>query len=150
LHVFADVFDPARADALSDELSWFAGLLGEIRDADVAGRRLEKLFEDADASFASASARTHFENAGAAIRTAAYDALTSAMNGRRYAALVGMLEDWRIDPPYLETADQPSKAARGYVTTTAEKLRKRLRAATKKSADVEDLHRARKVAKRLR
>ena len=150
LHVFADVFDETEAVAFSDELSWFATMLGHIRDADVAGRHAEVLLEDADDSLDVASARNHLEARVAAEKVAGYDALAAGMSGRRYAALVSTMEEWRVEPPLTAQSTQPRKAADRYLTRTSKKLRKRLLAATKKHAGADDLHRARKVAKRLR
>ena len=40
LRTYDDVIDVARAGALEDELVWFAGLLGEVRDLEVLEARL--------------------------------------------------------------------------------------------------------------
>ena len=39
LRVFADFLDPARAQAFDAELSWYAGLLGGVRDREVQRAR---------------------------------------------------------------------------------------------------------------
>lgn len=150
LHVFADLFDETRAKELSDELARFAGLLGHARDADIAGRRVEKLIDSAPDALDVSSARKHFVSSTASSKKAAQESIAAGMSGRRYRSLVALLEEWRVDPPYLDRASQPRKAAGRYVDKTTEKLHKRLRAATKKTGDRGDLHRARKVAKRLR
>ena len=46
IRVFADLFDVPQAGALEDELVWWAGLLGEVRDLDILTARLLDLLDD--------------------------------------------------------------------------------------------------------
>ena len=42
LRIFGDIVDAAPAAKLNDELVWYAGVLGEVRDRDILSRRLLK------------------------------------------------------------------------------------------------------------
>jgi CHAD domain-containing protein len=85
----------------------------------------------------------------AADRAAAADAITAAMNGRRYRALLLRLDRWRTSPPWTEAATQQASAASGYVEQAGKKARRRLAKAIKSGVD-SDFHSARKAAKRHR
>jgi CHAD domain-containing protein len=72
------------------------------------------------------------------------------MNGKRYLALLELLEQWRLDPPYTEAGQAPRSAAASYVSKAEKKMVKRLRQALEPGADDELLHKARKAEKRYR
>ena len=50
LRTFAPLFDEAQATWLDDELRWYAGLLGEVRDAQVLYKRLTRRIAELDDS----------------------------------------------------------------------------------------------------
>jgi CHAD domain-containing protein len=72
------------------------------------------------------------------------------MSGKRYAALVALLEQWRLDPPYSAAASLGRKSATDHVVAAERVLRRRLRTAAKPGADDDRFHRARRAGKRLR
>jgi len=150
LRVFAEVFDPAESEHLQVELAWFAGLLGRVRDCDVLGRRLAADVAALPAGLMLGPVAVRIELELAEERAAGLRAVASAMNGRRYAALVRLLERWRVDPPYTAAASRRRKTASVFVAAAQKQLRRRLRAAAKPGADDDLVHRARKAGKRLR
>jgi CHAD domain-containing protein len=72
------------------------------------------------------------------------------MNGKRYLAMLEMLESWRVDPPYTDAASAPRRAASSYVRKAERRMLKRLRLALEPGAPDELLHKARKAEKRYR
>ncbi len=149
LRVFDELVDDDRAAALNDELAWYAGLLGEIRDCQVQrGRFADALSElPVEAVLGPVAARIeqHLLSREVIGRTA----LDAAMTGPRYRALLQDLQSWIADPPLTAAADRkivtvlvPAKKAR----------RKALRRLSAGLAGQDEalLHRARKAAKRAR
>ena len=46
IRVFSELFDPPEAGHLEEELIWWAGLLGKVRDMDILAQRQAALLED--------------------------------------------------------------------------------------------------------
>jgi CHAD domain-containing protein len=86
----------------------------------------------------------------AAERADAWRRLRSAMDGKRYRALLSLLELWRTDPPLTGAGDRKPQRVAGFVADAGKNLRKRLRQAAQHETDDELFHRARKAAKRYR
>jgi CHAD domain-containing protein len=72
------------------------------------------------------------------------------MNGKRYLALLELLEAWRVEPPFTKAAGARRAAASTYVAKAERRMRKRLGAALEPDAPDQLLHRARKAEKRYR
>lgn len=153
LHVFADVFDAPRATALNDELSWYAGLLGEVRDREVLRDHLRDAVAALPPEVVIGPVAERIEAMLTTERDEAKLAVAKAMRSPRYLALVRELKAWRDDPAFVDGHDPAGgvgarlRGASGKVTArirTAEKLNP----ASQEAAEA--IHRARKAAKRAR
>jgi CHAD domain-containing protein len=147
LRMFDDVFDAAPAEELNNELSWYADVLGGVRDQDILSSRLAKQIADLPAEQVRGSVEAEITERLAAERAKALDRLTKAMRTKRYHHLVQLLRAWRAAPPFTEAAAEDDTAGVKYVDKAKKKADKRLRNA---DDDIEQLHRARKAMKRAR
>ncbi|HEY8588769.1 MAG TPA: CHAD domain-containing protein [Naasia sp.] len=149
LRVFEEFLDPARAQHLDEELAWFAGLLGRLRDAEVQRERLlaalGALPEDAVVGNVAARITTFLEQRSERARAA----LDTAMAKRRYADLLSECAAWAADPPLSRRARKKSSALEKAMDRATKKVRRTLASALA-TADEEELHRARKQGKRAR
>ncbi len=150
VRTFGKLFEPAAAEALEAELVWIAGVLGAVRDLDILKDRLNTAVASLPGEFVLGPVESRLESRLSADRAAAYRRLSKAMNGKRYLALLELLEAWRVEPPFTKPADAPRAAASTYVAKADRRMRKRLRAALEQGAPEELLHRARKAEKRYR
>ncbi|MCV7401534.1 CYTH and CHAD domain-containing protein [Mycobacterium fragae] len=147
LRVFGKLLDRSVVGELDDELRWFAGLLGDVRDCQVQRRRFNEALDGFPEELILGPVRSRIRNDLQSIELPARERLREAMDSPRYLAIMAVLREWRTDPPV-----DPD-------TTTAELIRKTRRASRKADrrltaalTDGEDamLHRARKAAKRAR
>lgn len=148
LRTFKKLFPRDLAADLSEELSWYADLLGHMRDPQVQRARLttavsalppELVLGPVAAGIGRRLARDYADGRRAVI---------DALNGERYRALIDALATWRTDPPFADNTDAMTLAP--YVARAQRKARKRLRNAVRSDDDVRSYHRARKAAKRAR
>ncbi|MBD7919310.1 CYTH and CHAD domain-containing protein [Cellulomonas sp. Sa3CUA2] len=152
LATFRAAFDPDVVTPLRAELRWLAGVLGEVRDADVLRARVSEVLaaEAADAAGATASTDADLRAAHAAARTA----LLTALDGARYDRLLDALEQLVAAPPTTERGDRRAgkRLRRGIAREYADlrRLMKRARAAGEPQRRARLLHDARKAAKRTR
>jgi CHAD domain-containing protein len=153
LHVLADVFDTERATTLNAELSWYAGLLGEVRDREVLRDHLRDAVAALPAEVVVGPVAERIEATLTAELGVAKLAVAKAMKSPRYFALVRELKAWRDDPAFLD-AHEPIGGVGARLRAAAAKAAARVRAAEKLNpADpeaAESVHRARKAAKRAR
>lgn len=155
LTTYEDVVDVARAGALSDELRWFAGLLGEIRDREVLEARLLDELAELPPELVLGPIAQQISEELAAGRAAAWTAVLTELDGNRYRALLAELHRWRSDAPLTKDATAPAAKAKKYVKRATKKLDKRLDRAIEAhlAGDPETdhlLHQARKAGKRAR
>jgi CHAD domain-containing protein len=146
LLTFDDVFEPAPAQELNDELSWYADLLGQVRDREVLNARLTTLVSELPPEYLRGPAEALITKTLATERDDAMQRLNAAMRTRRYQHLVHLLRGWKTAPPLTGAGMRNENAAIKYVKAARRKADKRLRNAD----SVEQLHRARKAEKRLR
>jgi CHAD domain-containing protein len=144
LRIFKDVFDDDRRRMLDAELSWYAEVLGTVRDLDSIRRRLSKV--DLDISSDGLEA---FDRALVKRREAGWQEVGRVLAGRRYQSLLRELELWRTDPPWTEAGQARRAEVSAYVGRAEKKSLKRLRQAKDSGSD-DDMHRARKATKRTR
>lgn len=155
LRTYGDVVDPARAGALNDELVWFAGLLGEVRDLDILTARVTDDLTELPADLVVGPVADQVAEELGARRDAAWDAVLAALDSDRYRALLGDLDRWRAKAPLTTGAKAPAHKAKKYVKKAEKKLDKRLDRAIEAqlTGDPEAdhlLHQARKAGKRAR
>jgi CHAD domain-containing protein len=152
LRIFAPLFDPRRAADLDRELSWYAEVLGRVRDLDVARRRVEQdLRGDTDRFVAEETANSLLRILDRE-REQARQHLMSVLDGRRYGALLHELHAWRCQAPMTSAAAADAEDVEEYLRRARKKSDKRRRRA--EGTDDENagaaFHRARKAVKRAR
>jgi CHAD domain-containing protein len=155
LRVFPELFEMPKAGRLDEELQWWAGVLGAVRDLDVQSGRLGAALDTVPDELAMGPVRTRLAEFVAVRRRAALEALHEALDSPRYKTLDALLHAWRSDPPFTEAADVGAKRVARYVERADRKTHKRLAQASKAyrngDADADELmHRARKSGKRHR
>jgi CHAD domain-containing protein len=147
LRVFGDAIESAPAEELDNELTWYASVLGEVRDREVLSKLLVQRIAELPAEHIRGPVEAEITKSLAMERDNATQRLSEAMDNRRYQHLMRLLRAWKTAPPLTGAALGKSKTAAKYVEAAKQKVDKRLR---KAGHDVEELHRARKGAKRLR
>lgn len=155
LRVFPELFEVPKAGRLDEELQWWAGVLGEVRDLDVQSARLGAALDAVPDELAMGPVRRQLAEFVAVRRGAALAAVHEALDSPRYARLDAVLHGWRSDPPFTAAAEVSAKKVARYVERADKKTHKRLAQASKAyrredpDADVL-MHRARKAGKRHR
>ena len=148
LRMFDNVFDAAPAEELNDELSWYADVLGQVRDRDILSSRLTKQIAELPPEQVRGPVEAEItKTLACGARRSQYGQLNKAMRTQRYRHLVQLLRGWRSAPPLTDAAGEENDAAVRYVENAKRKADKRLR---KADDDIERLHRARKSMKRAR
>jgi CHAD domain-containing protein len=155
LRTYAGTTDSDRAAALSVELVWFAGLLGEVRDREVLEQRLLTDLAALPPELVVGPVAAQIETELTTRRKVAWDAVVAVLDDDRYRRLLAELHRWRTDAPLTKEAKAPAAAAKAYVKRAAKKLDKRLDRAIEAqlTGDPEAdhlLHAARKAGKRAR
>ncbi|MCC2314884.1 CYTH and CHAD domain-containing protein [Cellulomonas xiejunii] len=152
LATFRAAFDPDVVGPLRGELRWLAGVLGDVRDAEVVSDRVSEALVagSADTAIGPGPAETDARSAHAAARTAMLGALVSD----RYDRVLDTLGELVAAPPTTERGDRPAGKAlrRGIATEYADvrRLMKRAMAMAQPEERARLLHDARKAAKRTR
>ncbi|MBF0688672.1 MAG: CYTH and CHAD domain-containing protein [Cellulomonas sp.] len=152
LATFRAGFDPDVVEPLRDELRWLAGVLGEVRDAEVVSDRVSEALVagSADTAIGPGPAETDARSAHAAARTA----MLGALEGDRYDRVLDTLGALVAAPPTTERGHRPAGKAlrRGIASEYADvrRLMKRARATAEPQERTRLLHDARKAAKRTR
>lgn len=146
LRVFGTALDTAAVDDMDTELTWFAGLLGEVRDSHVQQRRFTEAVSrvPVDDVLGPVAATIADDLRSTEIR--ARKVVTEAMETPRYQALVSTLRLWAVRPPL---ATVKAKTVRRRAKKAKDKADTRLTEAIEVGDD-EQLHRARKASKRAR
>lgn len=155
LRSYGEVFDIAQGGALSDELVWFAGLLGVVRDLEVLEARLLADLAEVPAELVIGPVAGQIQAELTTSRQAGWDAVVEALDSPRYRRLAAELHRWRGDGPLTKEAEAPAKKVRKYVKRANKKLARRLDRAIEAhlTGDPETdhlLHAARKAGKRAR
>ncbi len=160
LRVFAKVLDPSEIADMDDELKWFAGMLGDVRDCQVQESRFSEALDGVPDELILGPVESRIRNEMRAIELPARKRVDEAMDSARYQALMATLRRWRAEPPVagvVETGTLLRSARRA-----RRKADRRLAAALESgdtrdsvddsvdSVDTDMLHRARKAAKRAR
>ena len=154
IRVFAEFFDPSEAARLEEELVWWAGLLGKVRDLDILMQRQQALISELPAELILGPVESTIQMELAAKRKKAMDDILEALKSERYRKLIGMAHRWRSDPPFTTAADRAAESIDSAVRKAKRKAGKRLATAVAaRHADEpsdELFHRARKASKRHR
>ena len=148
LRDMGNLFDPATAVVLEESLRWYAAVLGDVRDLQVArdelGQALGRLPEElvlgevAEAVDAFLAGRLR----------AAETALQTALTTNRYQAMIRQLRLWHDDLPV--EGEEDDEVVGRYVRRARKRLERRLGTAAEAGHPLELVHDARKAAKRAR
>lgn len=149
LRTFAPMFNVEQATRLDEELRWYAGLLGEVRDAQVMYRRLTGMIAELDDStrLGPVQARVDVHLRGQIAKS--WQGLGAEMTGDRYLALLDAVAAWVQMPPLTAKASKGAGGLKRYVDRADRKVVRRLRRANR-SGEAEVFHATRKAAKRAR
>lgn len=141
-----DVFDADRVTLLDAELRWLSVVLGGVRDTDVLREHLvaavDDLPDEVDRPAVRAAIDAGLDEQAARARAV----LGATLRGKRYLTLLAELQQWVDAPPLTDAADKPVKHLAAMAEKATRTMRKRIDAAT----TTEEVHRARKAAKRAR
>lgn len=129
------------------ELKWFAGVLGEVRDAQVQQERFAAALDRIAPELVLGPVRSRISSDLMAIELPARKAVDDAMISERYVEILNTLRQWRIDPPVVKNVSVGD--LRDDARRASRKARRRLAGALDHD-DAELLHGARKAAKRAR
>ncbi len=153
LRIFAPLLDRDRAAELDRQLSWYAEVLGRVRDLDIVRQLVERDLADDSDDVLDARATDGLQRILDADQRAAWDHVLAVLDGRRYGSLLNLLAQWRRGLPLTTdpSATGPGVDVEGFVERAQARYDKRLRGATS-TPDAPDaaFHRARKAAKRAR
>lgn len=150
LRVFVDLFAPDAVKAMDNDLSWYAALLGAIRERQVLRSRFAAAAEEQPPDDGIRGGLAAVDARLLAEEKQHWAALMRALDGSRYAAMVGKLDHWTIAPPFVVDRGAEADLLAHYVRAAARTADKRLATSTAHRDDADALHRARKAAKRAR
>jgi CHAD domain-containing protein len=146
LRVFAKLLERS-VENVDDELKWYAGLLGEVRDCQVQRRRFREALTQLPAELVLGPVANRINTDLQSDQLQARTRVAEAMNSPRYLDLLATLQRWRTQPPL---SGPPSLKA---VTKRARRAERKADRRLNKAIEAGDdalLHRARKAAKRAR
>ncbi len=150
LRIFADYLDARAARALDAELSWYADLLGQVRDREVQRARFAATLAELPAELVLGPVPATIEQQLLTEQLQHETTLLKTMNSGRYLNLLRDVQRWVTDPPFTDrAAADTATALRAAVRSAERKVRKHLAAALAGDDD-EELHKARKAGKRAR
>jgi CHAD domain-containing protein len=155
IRVFDKLFDETKATALEQELVWWAGLLGAVRDLDILQASLSERIACLPPELVLGPVESTVQTEIATQRKIGMDAVLAAMDSERYRKLITLIHSWRLETPFTDAAAAPAEDVKGYVKRAEKKVTKRLAAAVAAHEEgVEDgdelFHSARKAGKRHR
>lgn len=155
IRTYATLFDQDRSAALEEELVWWAGLLGVVRDHEVLEKRLDAQLAELPPELVVGPIHRQIQTELEVRRKAGLQQVQAELDGDRYAALITELHIWRRVTPFTELAAAPVTKIEKYVNKANTKLEKRLEHAmaayAKGDPDTDELfHSARKAGKRAR
>lgn len=154
LQAYGKVVDREATRALTDELKWLAGVLGEARDLEVLHSRFTDAVADLDPDLVLGPVAARLTRHFAPLETAAHQNSVTVLNSKRYFALLDAIDGLLADPPLTPLAAKPAvKVLPDLIAKRYRKLavhaEEALRTERGTGRDVA-LHESRKAAKRLR
>ncbi|MFI8565442.1 CHAD domain-containing protein [Rhodococcus sp. NPDC078407] len=147
LRVFGSLFEDEPAAQLETELSWYASLLGEVRDRQVQRARFAAALRELPSEWVLGPVASRIENDLLAEQIGHRDTVMAELDGDRYRALLTQLSAWSRGLPIDGEANErllvklARKAGKKAIDRTKSAVR---------GTDDEALHRARKASKRAR
>ena len=154
IRVFPDFFDASEAVHLEEELVWWAGLLGSLRDLDILAQRQAALLAGLPAELILGPVASTIQTELAVRRKQAADAVVEALDSVRFRKLIGLMHRWRSDAPFTSATDASPNAINPMIKKAKKKAGKRLTmaVAARRAGEPSDelFHRARRATKRYR
>jgi CHAD domain-containing protein len=147
VRVFGKLLDRDAVGGIDDELKWFAGLLGEVRDCQVQRHRFGEALAQLPSELVLGPVANRIDTDLHSDQLRARKVVTEAMDSQRYLDLLAILQRWRTEPPIAEPLTMQAVTKR---TRRAERKADRRLAEAVDTGDDAMLHRARKAAKRAR
>ena len=147
IRVFGKLLDSAAAGHVDEELKWFAGLLGEVRDRQVQRRRFRGVLSDWPPEIVLGPVANRINTDLHSEQLRARKEVAEAMESPRYLDILATLQQWRAQVPVMTTLS--ANKLRKRAVRAEHKADRRLAAAVNADDDAM-LHRARKAAKRAR
>ncbi|MBB5957634.1 CHAD domain-containing protein [Saccharothrix tamanrassetensis] len=147
LQAFGKIVERDRTRALTDELKWVAGVLGDARDAEVIRAGFEENIAKLDPELVLGTVSAELTRHFAPLEAAAHESATAAMDSRRYFDLLNAVDALIADPPLTPLAHGKAKKV---LPKLVDKTYRRLAKSAENAHDDESLHESRKAAKRLR
>ncbi|PQP23941.1 CYTH and CHAD domain-containing protein [Rhodococcus opacus] len=147
LRVFNKLFGAEARTKLDAELSWYAGVLGEVRDRQVQRKRFAEKVAALPSELVMGPVAARIEGDLLAEQHRHLEHAMAVLDSDRYRALIATLAQWRTGPQFSAPAD--SRFVRKATRKAGRKANKRLTTAVAGTDDAA-LHRARKAAKRAR
>jgi CHAD domain-containing protein len=154
LATFRPLFDREVTEPLRDDLKWFAGVLGDARDAEVLRKRLLAQLDKESPEMVRGNARSYVDKVFASRYRDAHRFCMQNMQSSRYLELVDRLEQLASAPPWADGAQRRGPGVlRKRVRHDYKRLDRRVRnvrRARDKDERAERFHEVRKAAKRVR
>jgi CHAD domain-containing protein len=147
IRVFGKLLDRTAAEHVDEELKWFAGLLGEVRDRQVQRRRFGKVLADWPPELVLGPVANRINSELQSEQLRARKEVKEAMASPRYLDILVILQQWRTQVP---ATTEPSAERLHKRAIKAERKADRRLAAAVDVGDGALLHGARKAAKRAR
>lgn len=149
LRVFEELFEPGPAGHLDRELRWWASVLGPVRDLQVLQDRLDAMVDGDDETLLMAPAKALIDDELARDREEHWAHVQEALSSERHGALRDDVARWGARPVWATTATLPATELTSMVRLAEHEVGRRLQRASR-SGDLDEMHRARKAAKRAR
>jgi CHAD domain-containing protein len=150
LRTFRDLFDRDRSVELDEELRWWAGLLGDIRDRQVLRRHLDSMIDALPQTAVLGPVRATVDSHLLGELERHWQLLREQMTSDRYIAILDLLAAWNSAPPWTDKAHGPIRVIVDDLARAKRVVAKRLKRALAPTGTDEALHSARKAAKRAR
>lgn len=147
LRVFTGLFALPDAAALDAELTWYAGLLGPLRDGEIQRARVAEALASLPPELALGPVGRHLDEQLSSELAFHREELSREMADDRYHALLALLTRWADNPPYTGEVERDVVLRRA--KKAARKAHRRLGDALA-TGEQPALHRARKAVKRAR
>ena len=143
-----DLFDPAAGMVLEESLRWYAGLLGQVRDLQIARDELLTALQELPKESVVGPVADVISDYLARREQKAMSVLVAALDGHRYSMMMEQLGSWHEQLPVDEGGSAPD--VKQYVKRARRRFERRLDAASEQGNPDELVHDARKAAKRAR
>ncbi|MEP6979386.1 MAG: CHAD domain-containing protein [Nakamurella sp.] len=150
LRIFAPFVDADRAAAFDHELSWYAAVLGDVRDREVQRVRMRKLIDEIPDELVLGPVAQSIDAVLRSEEMLYRTRLAEVLDSERYLDLLRESQRWSTMPPFAAGAAQDAHVLGKRVRKAAAKLVTHLEAGLRHGGGDEELHRARKAGKRAR